>query len=319
MFKLNRSSSAYINDRYSRLGFTQMLDDNKWMAVNLNGPDETLVASMANAIRRTIIQELPIWAPGQVTILNNTTDYHPDVLIQRIHFLTVNQQVLESLKESPKDLSFHFTVDLPVETTNPGHHKIYLWDYLASNNKEASELLQQLFPHNSLICTMKPGQKLDMTFNLEQGQGQQHAKWTAGFSSFQPMSKNPIIYQIVIESYGKWPANKLLSLALEAIKGKLRALAEYIKTIPPDDSLSRNKVKIWKLDRQDDTLGSLYQSLLFIQPLVKQNPQQSVVTYKIPHPLDQETQLWCRLPEGNDEQQFIVQTLTKSAQDLYVF
>ena len=318
MFKLTPSSSAYIDDRDSRLGFTQTFDGNNWMAVNLNGPDKTLVTSMANAIRRTIIQELPIWAPGQVTILDNTTDYHPDVLIQRIHFITINQQALESLRQSPKDLSFQFTVDLPTETTNPGHHKIYLWDYLSSNNIESTELLRQLFPYNSLICTMKPGQTLDLTFNLEQGQGQQHAKWTAGFSSFQPISNNPIIYQLVIESYGKWPAHKLLSLALDTIKDKLNSLADYIKTVSPDDSLSRNKVKIWKLSQQDDTIGSLYQSLLFVQPLVQQNLQQSVATYKIPHPLDQETQLWCRLPEGYDERQFIIETLTKSAKNLFV-
>ncbi len=156
--------------------------------------------SLANALRRISIAEVPTVAIESVYIWNNTSIVQDEVLAQRLGLipLLIDPNLVElkaTTEEAPTDLNtvvFNLVAkcerrkDVKKGETNPD----LIWtgsrvlsDALSFEPKGAqAELFKQLTPQPAvkdiLIAKMRGGQEIVAELHCNKGTGKEHAKWS---------------------------------------------------------------------------------------------------------------------------------------------
>ncbi|GAA5845430.1 hypothetical protein JCM11251_005071 [Rhodosporidiobolus azoricus] len=157
-------------------------------------------ASVANALRRIVIAEVPTVAVENVYVWNNTSIIQDEVLAQRLGLipLAIDPRKLEpkkSIDEPPTDLNtvvFSLVArcerlrDVKKGETDP--HKIWSGVEVLSSHMEFSarggqlELFGDRLPKpandNILIAKMRGGQEIVAELHCNKGVGKEHAKWS---------------------------------------------------------------------------------------------------------------------------------------------
>ncbi|GAA6041901.1 hypothetical protein JCM8097_000212 [Rhodosporidiobolus ruineniae] len=157
-------------------------------------------ASVANAIRRIVIAEVPTVAIENVYVWNNTSIVQDEVLAQRLGLipLAIDPRKLEMKKtqeEPPTDLNtvvFSLVArcerlrDVKKGETDP--HKIWSGTEVLSSQMEFSarggqfELFGENLPKPAvddiLIAKMRGGQEIVAELHCNKGVGKDHAKWS---------------------------------------------------------------------------------------------------------------------------------------------
>ncbi|KAL8559634.1 hypothetical protein ACOMHN_008345 [Nucella lapillus] len=171
-------------------GLGQDLDEVDDIEFDMVGVD----CSIANAIRRILIAEVPSMAIEKVHIYNNTSIIHDEVLAHRLGLVPLNADArlfeykpAESEAEGMEQdtIEFHLKVqctknDNAVRSTDPD--ELYLnrnvtTKYLEWVPKGSQEEVKPVHD-NILLAKLKPGQELDMSLFCVKGIGKDHAKFS---------------------------------------------------------------------------------------------------------------------------------------------
>ncbi|GKT33130.1 DNA-directed RNA polymerases I and III subunit AC40 like protein [Aduncisulcus paluster] len=165
-------------------------------------------ASVANALRRIMIAEVPTMAIERVIIHNNTSILHDEVLAHRLGLIPLNFDPekfdfkVDDESNSSNSIMFKLKVSVPVPSkidgaVCPPYHLVRASDlkYVPFEDQQESSLElfsrhidfteggEEEYPQCSVnpdivICKLAPGQELDIEMYAEKGRGKDHAKWS---------------------------------------------------------------------------------------------------------------------------------------------
>src|SRR5690349_1283842 len=81
-------TTSYINKKYQLYGIKEDVNMENFLPIKLTNVD----ISIANALRRIFTSEIPTMAFDipNVKLLTNSSQYHREVLIERLGFITIN-------------------------------------------------------------------------------------------------------------------------------------------------------------------------------------------------------------------------------------
>lgn len=168
--------------------------DERDMVFDLVGVD----VSIANALRRILIAEVPTMAIEKVFIMNNTSIIQDEVLAHRLGLIPVNAdperfKFKKSDDDATEDNTLVFRLEVkcrsqPAETASGGqpsgmvHDKVVSGDmkWLPHGKQEKVFAQNRPAPVDSdiLIAKMRPGQTIDLEAHCVKGIGSDHAKWS---------------------------------------------------------------------------------------------------------------------------------------------
>lgn len=137
--------------------------------------DSLYLPCMANAIRRTILADLPSYLPSRHSIqfIDTTSVLHSDMLSQRLHLCPVRMERLIQMEEPPTSI----LIQANIQNQGSMIQSVYLKDLMV----EGFENPEDFWTNPSILWTrLQPGQSLQMNTTLEFGTS--HTK----DSGFQP-------------------------------------------------------------------------------------------------------------------------------------
>ncbi|KAJ1971669.1 DNA-directed RNA polymerase core subunit rpc40 [Dimargaris verticillata] len=184
-------------------GFKKKLNIKVWrvsrdtMEFDLVGVD----ASLANAVRRILIAEVPTMAIRYVYVLNNTGIIQDEVLAHRLGLIPILAEPemfnFKTADESPTDLNtivFQMQVKctrrpndtVAADETDPD--KLYVnssvysnaltWDPKGDQATRFADNPIRPVIDDILIAKLRPGQEINCELHCEKGIGADHAKWS---------------------------------------------------------------------------------------------------------------------------------------------
>lgn len=129
--------------------------------------------AIANALRRVLIAEVPTVAAETVTIYNNTSVEHDEMLVQRLGLvpIRVNTDAVETIT---KDNPIEFILD--VEGKDDYTTNVYVRDlqWIENSSHQVPE-----FPNpDILLAKLSKGQSIHLRVTCVSGKGQDHMKWS---------------------------------------------------------------------------------------------------------------------------------------------
>lgn len=162
---LSELTTSYVNKKYKLFGIDVKVSREKFLPIRLTNLD----ISFVNALRRIFMAEIPVhaFAEDMIKIMSNTSQYHRQVLLDRIGFITLNSHQFES--NSPDDIVF--LICDPNDPTKPLKNEtntimfIRLHDHILIQKESTKESLQNVdikafMPLNQLLLTLNPGEEI---------------------------------------------------------------------------------------------------------------------------------------------------------------
>ncbi len=135
--------------------------------------------AFANALRRTILAEVPTFAVDEVEFFENDSALFDEIIAHRLAMIPLTTPVdrfsLDALELDD------YTVTLSLEAEGPG--MVYSGDL-----KSSDEGIKPANP-NIPIVKLADGQKLTFNAYARLGRGKDHAKWQPGFVYYKYLTK----------------------------------------------------------------------------------------------------------------------------------
>ena len=140
---------------------------------------EGIDVPFANAIRRTILAEVPTFAVDEVEFFENDSALFDEIIAHRLAMIPLTTPA-ERFSLDALDLD-DYTVTLSLEAEGPG--MVYSGDLKSSD--------EGVKPANPDIPIVKlaEGQKLTLNAFAKLGRGKDHAKWQPGFVFYKYLTK----------------------------------------------------------------------------------------------------------------------------------
>lgn len=182
------TQDIYINNLYRKLGFEKDVNLNQFLPIKFNLID----VSVANGLRRIFTSEIRTLAFSQydenkvekIFIKSNTSQYHRDVLIDRVGFITIDVDFIEQQEYDAQLLEFvianESNSDMPLNNTTNSIIKITVHQHIIGyfdGKKLQQDTLKKICPFDSLIMTLKPNEEILITMKPTFGTGYQHPRW----------------------------------------------------------------------------------------------------------------------------------------------
>lgn len=254
--------------------------------------------SVINAIRRTIITDIPVVGfrgedKPSIEIIKNNGPLHNEILLHRIGLIPIHFTEEEVATFQDDDYEF----EINVENTKNAMSNVTTKDItIKRNGKElAAKEVSRLFPSNVitkqhiLITRLRRGEHLHVKGKAVLDTSRVHAGFSPGFCTAYPMmdpvlsaqatgildreraySRNeygdPTTFQVSIESECGLTPKYLVLKAIEILRGKLNHLMQEMY----NDESDKLTIQEWSADGmdgytfeikdEDDTLGYLIQS-----------------------------------------------------------
>jgi len=168
--------------------------------------------STANAIRRILLAEYPVYAIDEVDIIYNTSIFPVEMICHRLGLI-------------PIDTTQPINFELKVECTTPETIKtVRCTDIQLSTTNDC-------FPYNVPILKLKYGQKIHLKGTITEGIAKTHAKYCFVHTAMYSYDKNeetPSTFQFKIEFIYKHPKNKII----DVLKRIIEILINKLKNIP---------------------------------------------------------------------------------------
>lgn len=278
-------TTSYLNKQYQLFGFTEEIDLTKFLPIRLTSIDVSIV----NALRRIFNAEIPTFAfdLDNIKILSNNSQYHNQVLKERVSFITID---INDLKTYDFD-DIIFAICDPQEPTQPLRNNtnnilmvdIYQHLYIQQTSTKLQIPTDQLLPYNSLLLTLNPGEQVHIIMKATSGIGRQHIRWQSGVTMYkfetqfdstdqletneQLMNyigyeqKQPKSIILTIESVGKLNSNSIVLRGIKILNKKLgkikKSLLNYQNSNRISVEIDKNIPKLVKLKiiNEDHTLG----------------------------------------------------------------
>lgn len=247
------SQDNYLNNMYRKFDFEEKVDMENFMPVKFENVDVSIV----NGLRRICISEIKNLAFSQfddqknekIKIKTNTSQYHREVLIDRLGFITINMDFVETKKLEAKDLEFMLCdpndTEKPLKNTSTTILKVQVQEHLKVYYKGKELDIVSLCPYNSLLLTLNPSEEIYVVMSPTIDVGRHHPRWQSSYVMYKfatqydlnPSQKietnkeqmeyighdtrkpNSIIF--TIESNGKMKSRNVLTKGIEVLKNKL--------------------------------------------------------------------------------------------------
>ncbi|MBM3309036.1 MAG: DNA-directed RNA polymerase subunit D [Candidatus Altiarchaeales archaeon] len=186
---------------------------------NVKDADTTLL----NALRRTILSEIPVMAIETVTFYNNTSILSDELLAHRLGLVPLITD--PKLFNNPPDCSCKgkgcgkCTLKITLKAEGP---KTVYSSELQPADKETKPVYE-----NMPLVKLTAGQQIDLEAIAHLGQAKDHTKWQAGLASYE--EKEDGSYDMQIETYSQLSVKTLLEQAFNTFEEKLKQLKEELK------------------------------------------------------------------------------------------
>jgi len=181
-----------------------------------------ITTQMANALRRTVISEVPVMAVEEVTFQDNSSILNDEVLAHRLGLLPLTTDLK----------TYNFVSDCTCKGKGCGKCTAILTldvqgpkTVYAEDLKSTDPEITPVYPKTPLV-KLTDNQKIKLEAKAILGFGSHHIKWQAGIASYED-SKNS--FNIMIESYGQLPLKTLVSTAFESFENKIETLKQQLK------------------------------------------------------------------------------------------
>jgi DNA-directed RNA polymerase alpha subunit len=176
---------------YKLFKFEEPISNDKFLPIELTGVD----SSICNALRRIFMSEVPTVAFDEknIDLVLNETNYHRQVIIERIGAITINcNKLLQSDPNSPLDDIVFLISDQtdplkPLKNETNQILKVNLHQCMSIRNSKTNELYQieKYIPYNSLIVTLNPDEAIHAIMKATWGIKQQHPKWQSSICMYK--------------------------------------------------------------------------------------------------------------------------------------
>jgi len=201
-------------------------EDEKSIKVQLEG----LPLSIANAIRRFTINEVPTMAIEEVLIIENTSAMPNEVLAHRISLIPfisdIDRYVAPEECDCGSKLGCEKCVVRYVVRAEALDEPItvYSGEIVPEDPTTTVKPVSPKIP----IVKLAPKQKIEIELYVRVGKGRKNAKWQAAISSLYEKDGEPSKRILFIESIGFLPARRILKEAVNILKKKIQELNEKI-------------------------------------------------------------------------------------------
>lgn len=178
--------------------------------------------AMANALRRVMMQEVPIMAVDEVDFFDNTSSIFDEFIAHRIGLVPlVTDLKAYKLPEDcdQKDCNKCSTV-LNLEVKGPG--TVYSKELKAEDKK--SKPVEGEIP----ITELREGEVLKLEARARLGKGKQHARHQACTCTYKAKGKEETDYEFEVESYGSLKPKEILDTAVEILEQKVKDLEKQL-------------------------------------------------------------------------------------------
>ncbi len=169
---LTELQTSYVNNRYKRFGINVKVSRDKFLPVRFTN----LHHSFVNALRRIVIAEVPVHAfpEDKIKIILNTSQYHRQVLLDRIGFITLNSHQFAS--NDPEDILFAICdpndTGKPLKNDTNGilfvtlHKHVYIQK---DSTKEVIADKKAFMPLDQVLMTLNPGEEIHCAMKASLG------------------------------------------------------------------------------------------------------------------------------------------------------
>lgn len=202
-------------------------EDEKSMKIELEG----LPLSLANTLRRFVINEVPTMAIEEVLIIENTSAMPNEVLAHRLSLIPFISDIDRYVAPEECDCGSKLgcekcvvryvvraeAIDEPVT--------VYSGDIVPEDPTTTVKPVSPRIP----IVKLAPKQRIEIELYVRVGKGRKNTKWQAAISSLYEKDGEPGKRILFIESIGSLPPRRILKEAVHIFKRKIEELNEKIK------------------------------------------------------------------------------------------
>jgi DNA-directed RNA polymerase subunit L len=293
---------------------------------NLSGDNMNYI--IANTIRRTIFNDVPIYVFGEFKFDKNTSVFHNNYLKLRLRNMPVwaidndvdfientnNKKIVDDTERNPEDnTDAGDEVELAVEKTLNSSTLKQLTMYVNYKNKTndivtvTTNDAKFYYDENQIpspyktgvpIVKLQPNQEIAFSAITKIGTEQEDAMYSAVcVNYYKQINENEFLF--VIESRGQITEKRILQVALINIERRLRNFLKLLSDDKKSDGKSnseedKNDNGIIIVNNEDHTLGNLIARGLQIHDKVE------FAGYNLPHPLAKKVHFHYKLKkEGN--------------------
>ncbi len=191
----------------------------KVMRFNVTGID----ASLANALRRIVVSELPIMAMEMIRFEENSSILNDEILAHRLGLVPLKTDLKTFNPMSECTCNFKgcgkCSVILALNKKGPGI--VYSGD-LKSNDPNVIPAYDKI---PLVKLTEKQNVKLEAVAEL--GFGKDHVKWQAGLASYEMVGGNK--FNFFVESYGQLTPKEMVLEAFKLFNEKISKLEKELR------------------------------------------------------------------------------------------
>ena len=235
---------------------------------------------------------------GDIKILFNKSQYHREVLIDRIGFITLNYDFISTQQMNVAKMRFIISdpddINQPFENNTQVIIKISVHKNVKFIYDGSDMDIKNICPYDSLLLTLKPKEKIHIEMMPSHGNGRQHPRWQSSVTLFKYAtqfdldhsdhietndeqmkyigheSKNPEKIIVVIESIGKMSSINVLKKGITELNNKLIHIrSELINQQPTKINIDINdktpNFMTIKLLDEDHTLGNVLEYIGLVQ------------------------------------------------------
>ncbi len=160
----------------------------------------------ANALRRTVLSQLPTWAIDEVTFYENTSPMFNEYVANRIGLIPLTWE-----DSKAHEIDFSLSAEGPC--------------VVRAGDLKSQDSKIKVYNENIPLMKLPAGRKLRLEAKAVKGIGRTHAKFKNALCSYDLDGKN---YHFFIESYNNVKAKAILEMALESLKEKYKELHDNL-------------------------------------------------------------------------------------------
>ncbi len=164
---------------------------------------------LANALRRYIMDRVPVFALDKVVVYENHTPYFDEYIAHRIGQIPITTPDKDVKAE---EVGFYLDAIGP---------KVVHSEELKSNNDDVKVAVEGI-----PIVTLSEGQSLRVEGYVAKGIGRKHAKFQAAVVSYEEKDG---IYNFSVETIGHMDAKRVVKTAIKELLNDLKGLKESLK------------------------------------------------------------------------------------------
>jgi len=186
--------------------------------------------SLANAIRRAVINEVPTMTVEEVLVIENSSAMPNEILAHRISLIPFvsdidNYKMPEECTCGSK-LGCEKCVVRHVLRVEAKDEIITVYSRDITPEKPDTKVvpISGDFP----IVMLAPGQRIELELYVRIGKGRKHSKWQSGIATLYEENGKRYIY---VESFGFLPAKRIVKEAVKIIEDKVNELAQKLEEV----------------------------------------------------------------------------------------